>query len=65
MTGMDSSAIREILHVSNEPGIISLLGGLPASELFPVDELHEAIRRRLCLQRPPSLMGLHHSSARG
>lgn len=34
-----SSEIREILKVTQKPEIISFAGGLPAPELFPVDEL--------------------------
>ncbi|AZV56897.1 PLP-dependent aminotransferase family protein [Clostridium sp. AWRP] len=33
------SEIREILKVTEKPEIISFAGGLPAPELFPVDEL--------------------------
>lgn len=36
------SYIREILHAASSPGVISLAGGLPASDLFPMDLLHEA-----------------------
>ncbi len=39
---MKSSAIREILKITEQPGVISLAGGLPAPELFPVDEIREA-----------------------
>lgn len=35
---MRSSAIREILKITEQPDVISLAGGLPAPELFPVDE---------------------------
>ncbi len=38
------SAIREILKVTMEPDIISLAGGLPAPESFPLRELEEACR---------------------
>lgn len=34
-----SSEIREILKVTEKPEIISFAGGLPAPELFPVEEL--------------------------
>ncbi len=39
---MQSSAIRELLKVSQLPGVISFAGGLPAPELFPVREIEEA-----------------------
>jgi 2-aminoadipate transaminase len=36
------SPLRDLLRFSSMPGLISLAGGFPAAELFPVDELHEA-----------------------
>ncbi len=41
---MKSSVIRETLKITQKPGIISFGGGLPAPELFPVEELMEATR---------------------
>jgi DNA-binding transcriptional MocR family regulator len=35
VAGLQSSAIREILHVVNRADVISFAGGLPAPELFP------------------------------
>src|SRR6266568_3344827 len=35
VSGLKSSAIREILRVVNRPDVISFAGGLPAPELFP------------------------------
>jgi 2-aminoadipate transaminase len=40
--GMRASDIREILKVTAQPDVISLAGGLPAPELFPVDEYRRA-----------------------
>jgi 2-aminoadipate transaminase len=40
--GMRVSDIREILKVTAQPEVISLAGGLPAPELFPVDEYRRA-----------------------
>lgn len=40
--GMRASDIREILKVTARPDIISLAGGLPAPELFPIDEYRRA-----------------------
>lgn len=37
--------IREILKVTQRPDVISLAGGLPAAELFPLQELGEAQTR--------------------
>ena len=44
---MNPSAIREILKLTERPGIISLAGGLPAADLFPVQALREATERVL------------------
>lgn len=40
--GMRASDIREILKVTAQSDIISLAGGLPAPELFPIDEYRRA-----------------------
>src|ERR1700687_5697830 len=40
--GMAASDIREILKVTAQPDVISLAGGLPAPELFPIDEYRRA-----------------------
>lgn len=42
---MSSSAIRELLKMSAQPDVISFAGGLPAPELFPVDEFLAATER--------------------
>lgn len=47
IAGLKSSAIREILKITSKPGIISFAGGLPAPELFPMEEFSEAARRVL------------------
>ena len=39
--GMRASAIREILKVASTPGVISLAGGLPAAESFPLDIMEQ------------------------
>ena len=39
---MRRSAVRELLKLVREPGMISFAGGMPAPELFPVDELRAA-----------------------
>jgi 2-aminoadipate transaminase len=38
---MEASAIREILKVASSPGVISLAGGLPAAESFPLEIMEE------------------------
>jgi 2-aminoadipate transaminase len=40
--GMRASDLREILKVTAQPDVISLAGGLPAPELFPIDEYRRA-----------------------
>ncbi len=42
---MNPSAIREILKLTERPGVISLAGGLPAPEGFPVEALRDASDR--------------------
>ncbi len=41
---MRSSAIRELLKLTEKPNIISFAGGLPAPDLFPIREVEEACR---------------------
>ena len=40
--GMNPSAIREILKVTERPGILNFAGGLPAPETFPVEAMRAA-----------------------
>lgn len=44
---LNPSTIREILKLTELPGIISLAGGLPAPESFPVEAMAEASARVL------------------
>ncbi|HOP10540.1 MAG TPA: PLP-dependent aminotransferase family protein [Oscillospiraceae bacterium] len=44
MSQLKASEIREILKVTERPEIISFAGGLPAPELFPVEEIKEVNR---------------------
>ena len=44
---MNPSVIREILKVTERPGIISLAGGLPSPESFPIEAMREATARVL------------------
>lgn len=39
-----SSTIRELLKLTQDPEVISLAGGLPAPELFPVERFKDACR---------------------
>ena len=44
---ISSSAIRELLKVIEQPGVISFAGGLPAPECFPAEEIGLAAERVL------------------
>ncbi len=44
---MSSSAIREILKITQRPDVISFAGGLPAPELFPLAEVRAAVDKVL------------------
>jgi 2-aminoadipate transaminase len=44
---LNPSIIREILKVTEQPGVISLAGGLPAAETFPVEAMRAACERVL------------------
>ncbi len=43
MSGIKASDIRELLKVAARPEIISFAGGLPAPELFPVEQMKTAL----------------------
>ena len=44
---MGSSVIRELLKYTEQPDVISFAGGLPAPDVFPVDEFADACQRVL------------------
>lgn len=44
MSAIKASEIREILKVTAQEDVISFAGGLPAPELFPIDEINEISR---------------------
>jgi 2-aminoadipate transaminase len=52
---MGSSAIRELLKFTEKPEIISFAGGLPAPDVFPLGEFHDACDRVLRDMGPQSL----------
>ena len=52
---METSAIREILKVTEQPEVISFAGGLPAPELFPVEGIRRACQDVLAQYGPKSL----------
>ncbi len=39
---MGMSIIREILKISSRPGVISLAGGYPSADMFPLEDLRKA-----------------------
>jgi len=52
---MKKSEIRELLKLTTKPGVISFAGGLPAPDLFPVEELREVIDHVLKSDGPKAL----------
>jgi 2-aminoadipate transaminase len=44
---MNLSIIREILKLTEQPGIVSLAGGLPSADTFPIEAMREATARVL------------------
>ncbi|GGS39097.1 aminotransferase-like domain-containing protein [Deinococcus knuensis] len=52
---MNASAIREILKITQRPDVISFAGGLPAPELFPMQEVRDATLAALDRYGPASL----------
>ena len=59
---MASSAIRELLKYTEKPDIISFAGGLPAPEVFPVEEFRVACDRVL---RENGAQALQYSTTEG
>lgn len=55
MHRLTSSAIREILKVTQEPSVISFAGGIPAPETFPVEQIREASERILSREAQSAL----------
>jgi 2-aminoadipate transaminase len=57
-----SSAIRDLLKVTEIPGIISFAGGLPAPDVFPVEEFKQACDRVL---RDHGAQAMQYSTTEG
>lgn len=55
MQKMGSSVIRELLKFTELPDVISFAGGLPAPDVFPIEEFAEACQSVLKNQGPQSL----------
>lgn len=47
MANLGTNAIREILKVVRQPGMISLAGGIPAPESFPMDLIETLTRKAM------------------
>jgi 2-aminoadipate transaminase len=52
---MTSSAVRELLKITSQPDVISFAGGLPAPELFPIEEFRAAADMVLRTMGPKAL----------
>ena len=52
---LKSSAIRELLKITQKPEIVSFAGGLPAPEVFPTERFREACIKVLDTQGPQAL----------
>ena len=59
---MGSSAIRELLKLTEHPEFISFAGGLPAPEVFPVEKVTEAVDT---LMREMPTQALQYSTTEG
>ena len=53
-----SSVIRDLLEHAKRPGVISLAGGIPDPDLFPVEEITDATARLLASDRNTLQYGL-------
>lgn len=60
--GIKSSAIRELLKITQKPEIISFGGGLPAPDVFPVERFEEACHKVLSEH---GAMALQYSTTEG
>ena len=59
---MKSSAIRELLKLTEQPDIISFAGGLPAPDVFPYAEFQEACNR---VMQTSGAMALQYGTTEG
>ncbi len=60
-----SSTIRELLAVTERPGMLSLAGGLPDPSTFPVDALARAAQRVLNTSDPRAAVALQYGPTDG
>jgi 2-aminoadipate transaminase len=59
---MNPSVIREILKITERPGIISLAGGLPSPDTFPIEAMREATA---CVLRDAPREALQYAASEG
>ena len=50
-----SSEIRELLKITEQPGVISFAGGLPSPDAFPLQRFEEACHKVIAEQSAHSL----------
>jgi 2-aminoadipate transaminase len=62
LSGVRRSEVRELLKLTEQPGLISFAGGLPAPELFPVQRCEDACRTVL---RGQGAQALQYSATEG
>ena len=62
---MYPSAIREILKVTERPGILNFAGGLPSPETFPVDAMRDACATVLGKDSAIAKPSLQYASSEG
>ena len=62
---MNPSAIREILKVTERPGILNFAGGLPAPETFPVEAMRDACASVLAEDSAVARASLQYASSEG
>jgi 2-aminoadipate transaminase len=60
-----SSAIRDLLHLLERPGLLSLAGGLPAAEAFPLARIQAALDRVLAERGPYGASALQYGATEG
>ena len=62
VNSMKGSAARAMLNITRKPGVISFAGGLPAPELFPVEEYAKVAQSVIQDNGSDAYLGLYPSS---
>ena len=65
ITSQRSSRIRELLRVTEQPGMLSMAGGLPAPATFPTALLDAAFARATALQGPTGPVAWQYGPTEG